>query len=354
MRKNYFDNLRWICILFLFPYHTFMIYNTFGESFYVKGADVQITTDFMIATWPWFMPLLFLIAGASSAYSLKKRTVAEYIKERVFKLLIPFLFGVLLLTPIQTYFAEIFHNDYTGNYFEQYILYFTKSTDLSGYHGGFAVAHLWFVLYLFIISIVALPIMSGYAKSPKKLPVDKIPLPALLLLSFIPAFSQTILNFSGKSVGEYLTYFLFGYFFISSDTLQEKIQKNRLSLLGASILCMLTYFFIGAEIENFSKILYECLESFYAWISILAILGMGKQYLDFSNRTTEYLSKASFPAYIFHQQWIVVIAYFTLSRIQSISFQMIIIIIFSSIFTFFNYEIFKRLSVTRFMFGMKK
>ena len=331
-----------------------MIYNTFGENFYVKGTQVQVTTDFLIATWPWFMTLLFVIAGASSAYALKKRTVAEYMKERVYKLLIPFLFSVLLLTPVQTYFAERFHNAFTGNYFEQYILYFTKPTDLSGYQGGFAVAHLWFVLYLFIISIVALPFMLIYKKSIKKFPVEKIPLPLLLLLSFIPVFSKLILNFSGKSVGEYLTYFLFGYFFISSETIQEKLQKYRWSLLGISVLCMFAYLFMGTTIESFNKFLYVFLESLYAWISILAILGMGKQYLNFSNRTTEYLSKASFPVYIFHQQWVVAIAYFTLSRIQNIPLQMIIIIFTSIIFTFFNYEIFKRFSATRFMFGMKK
>jgi len=35
----------------------------------------------------------------------------------------------------------VFHNGYTGNCFEQYILFFTKLTDLSGYNGGFTPAH---------------------------------------------------------------------------------------------------------------------------------------------------------------------------------------------------------------------
>jgi hypothetical protein len=163
-----------------------MVYNTFGESFYIKGTDIQVTTLFIIATWPWFMPFLFLIAGVSSAYALNNRTIKEYVKERFFRLLIPFIFGLLLLVPIQTYFAEIFHNNYTGDYFKQYTLFFTKQTDLSGYHGGFTPAHLWFILYLFIILIITLPIIHISRKSTKKIELQKTPEYVLLLFFIIP------------------------------------------------------------------------------------------------------------------------------------------------------------------------
>ena len=93
----------------------------------------------------------------SSAYAPDKRTNCEYVKERIFKLLIPFVVGTLVVVPAQTYFAERFHNGYTGGYLHQYVLFFTGPTDLTGYRGGFTPAHLWFLLYLFIISVAALP-----------------------------------------------------------------------------------------------------------------------------------------------------------------------------------------------------
>lgn len=354
IRKNYIDNLRWLCILLLFPYHTFMVFNAFGESFYIKGADVAVTTHFLMAVWPWIMPLMFLLAGVSSAYALKKRTAAEYLKERTFKLLIPLVFGVLLLVPVQTYFAEVFHNSYAGNYFEQYVLFFTKPTDLSGYTGGFTPAHLWFILYLFGISVAALPVMYVYQKSTKKIPVHKIPLPVLLLFFIVPVFSQIILDISGKSVGEYLTWFLYGYFFISSDALQEKVLKYRFLLLGLAVPCMLVYTFAGTAIQSYSVALYELLYAFYAWVAILTILGLGKRYLEFKNRATAYLSKASFGIYIIHQQWIVITAYFTLMWIGNVPLQMASIMLASVVFTLLTYGAFRRFSVTRFMFGLKK
>ena len=353
MRVNFIDNLRWIFVCLLFPYHTFMVYNNFGESFYVKGVGVQSTTYFIMALWPWFMPLLFLIAGISSSYALKKRTPEEYINERVSKLLIPLIFGVLLLVPIQTYFAEVFHNAYSGGYFNQYILFFTKVTDLTGYNGGFSPAHLWFILYLFIISIISLPIMIRYQKSEKATSINNISLPILLLFFAIPLFSQIILDIGGKSVGEYLAYFLFGYFLISSIEIQEKLEKNRLRLLFLTMICIFIYAFAGETIEMSSAVAFEIFYHFYAWVSVLTIIGFGKRYLEFKNKISSYLSEASFSIYFLHQQWIVIVGYFILKWIQNVPLQMILIILGSALFTFLNYEIFRRFSITRFMFGIK-
>jgi len=44
------------------------------------------------------------------------------------------------------------------------------------------------------------------------------------------------------------------------------------------------------------------------WVGILAIVGLGKHYLEFHNKGTSYLSKASFPIYILHQSWLVLVA----------------------------------------------
>ena len=66
MRKYYIDNLRWATILLLFPYHTAMIYNDWGENFYVRSAPVDSISSFVIATYTWFMPLLFVVSGVGS------------------------------------------------------------------------------------------------------------------------------------------------------------------------------------------------------------------------------------------------------------------------------------------------
>ena len=205
MRKHYIDNLRWMCVLLLFPYHVFMIYNTWGENFYVKGPDVHPVMTFNVVTWPWFMPILFVIAGISTAYAMRKRSVGEYVKERVLKLLVPLAAGILLLIPAQTYFAERFHNGYTGGYFAQYVLFFTKPTDLTGYAGGFTPGHLWFILYLFVIAMAAVPVilLNKKYKLLDRFDSGKLPLPMTLLFVILPLAGSLVLDIGGKSLGEY-------------------------------------------------------------------------------------------------------------------------------------------------------
>lgn len=155
-RNHYIDNIRWMALFLLFPFHSFIIYNNFGEGNYIKGAENEILTKFTSILWPWFMPLLFVIAGISSMYALRNRTIKGYLIERLKKLFVPLFFGIIFICPFLTFFAEKYHNGYTGTYLQQYILFFTKETDLTGYNGGFTPAHLWFLLYLLVISIIAI------------------------------------------------------------------------------------------------------------------------------------------------------------------------------------------------------
>lgn len=100
------------------------------------------------------MPVMFLLAGVSACFSLKKRTGAAFLKERFRRLGIPFLFGVIFVNPILSYVADKTHNGYNGNYFEHYAVYFTRFTDLTGYDGGFTTGHLWFIAVLILISCI--------------------------------------------------------------------------------------------------------------------------------------------------------------------------------------------------------
>lgn len=139
-RKYFIDNLRWMAILLLFPFHASQIWSG-GEysGFYIWSHTNTALYVFSTAVYPWYMALLFVIAGISCKYSLQIRTNRQFIGERVKKLLVPFLFGLLVLIPMMTYVAEVFFNGYKGTYFQQYGLFFTKETDLTGYRASFPV-----------------------------------------------------------------------------------------------------------------------------------------------------------------------------------------------------------------------
>jgi Acyltransferase family. len=330
-----------------------MIYNNFGENFYVKSDGIPILTGFIQITYPWFMPLLFVIAGMSSCYALTKRSPKEYIDERKSKLLVPLISGILLLVPIQTFYAEKFHNGYTGGYFHQYVLFFTKISDLTGYTGGLTPAHLWFILYLYVISLITLPIIVKYRKSNRKIEVDKLSLFKILPMFLIFLIMELILDISGKSLGEYFALFMLGYLILSEDIIQERLEKNRRILFIA----LITLTVLNLVFQNVLKCsygtIYDIFQGFLTWIGILAILGIGKHYLNFTNGITKYFTKASFPIYVFHQSFVVLVGYYALKNISSISVQVVVIIGISFLLTILTYEIFKRIPITRFLFGIK-
>jgi peptidoglycan/LPS O-acetylase OafA/YrhL len=47
----------------------------------------------------WGMPLLFVISGMGIWYSLRSRTMKAFSWERVHRLLVPLVFGVLVIVP---------------------------------------------------------------------------------------------------------------------------------------------------------------------------------------------------------------------------------------------------------------
>lgn len=99
MRKHYIDNVRTLAILLLFPFHTSRIFNSF-ETFYVVGRPSIICDNFIRITSEWFMPLLFVISGISASLAMEKCSSKQFIKYRICRLLIPFIFGVILTVPI--------------------------------------------------------------------------------------------------------------------------------------------------------------------------------------------------------------------------------------------------------------
>ena len=58
--------VRNLTILLLFPVHTFMIWNDLGFRFYIWQGESKILSTLIMLINPWFMPILFVLAGMSA------------------------------------------------------------------------------------------------------------------------------------------------------------------------------------------------------------------------------------------------------------------------------------------------
>lgn len=348
-RKHYIDNLRNLTILLLFPVHTFMIWNNFGSRFYIWQGENKMLSTLIVLVNPWFMPILFVLAGMSARYALEKRTNKEFVIQRVSKLLIPFVSGMIFLVPFQTLYARRFFDNYEGSLSDNWKYFFTHLTDFSGYDGAFTPGHLWFVLFLFLISMVTLFLFRLVPYEKLAVSVEKMLVFEVLLL-FIPIWLMYYMgNFGGFSIGKDLALYLIGYYVLSNDLIIEKLERN---IKWLAALCV-----IGTivSVAIYYRFCYygDLWVNFIGWISILVLLVVGKRFLNKGTAFTEYFNKASYPIYILHQSILVALAYYVVRVSDVLLIQIFGIYMGSFLLTVLAYHLIKLIPVVRKMIGIK-
>ncbi len=153
-RRYDLDWLRVICIIILLYYHVGMIYVPWG--WHIKSAEKsEVMRWIMIWLHYWRMPLLFFISGAGTYFALRKRTYGNYTRERVKRLFLPLVFGMFVIVPPQIYYERISN----GIHFANYADFYPSVFDFVPYpEGSFSWHHLWFVAYLFLFSLISIPL----------------------------------------------------------------------------------------------------------------------------------------------------------------------------------------------------
>jgi len=364
-RRYDIDWLRVLAVLLLLPFHSARIFDTLGP-FYVKNAVLSDALSyFVFYMLPWHMPLLFLLAGASTWFALSFRGGGQYAKERFKRLLIPLIFGVLVIVPPQSYIGLISHSAYDGSFLDWYTNFFSlNARDMDGYFlGGFTLGHLWFILYLFLFSLVMLPVFLIFKRLTwgrvRDALVRFFSFPGMIFLFAIPLYLAVRLM-SYPNPLYFLIIFVFGYILFSDARLGEAIDKHKLValILGPVLYLAVPYFDLNGWPLNlpewFRTILIAYVDGFAAWFFLVAILGYGKLFLNFTNRYLKYLGEASYPIYILHQTIIIMIGYLVVRWKVGVPVKYGAILIVASLVTFGLYDlVVKRTNLTRILFGMR-
>ena len=142
------DWLRVIAVLVLVFFHSSEIFSK--GWFHIKNDETSLFFNSLSSfIYIWHMPLFFLVAGASTWFALEFRTGKIYVKERIYRLLVPLIFGILLLIPPQSYYENKQKINFSGTFLEFYPHFFEGIYPEGNLHWG----HLWFLFYLFVFSI---------------------------------------------------------------------------------------------------------------------------------------------------------------------------------------------------------
>ncbi len=351
-RKYEIDNLRWICILLLIPFHGAMAWNTW-EGNYIWFEENKVLSSLIIFITPWYMPLMFVLAGISARFALMGKSYGQFAKERVNKLLIPLLSGTLTVVAFMAYMADCFHNQYRGGFIAHYKLFFTNLTDMTGYDGAFSPGHLWFMLFLLLISLISLIIIMLQRKFFPNFSLAGMKTYILPVLCILPFVMTPILDFGGKSIGQYLALYLLGYYVLAEDNIMGKLAKYKYVNLSIVLLCdvLEVYLFVWQEQRTGWGL--TILHQMTMWFGILSLLGIGKCFLHQNNKLTGYLSQRSFTIYIFHFGWLIVFQYLLGLTLLPISLQYILAIALTLVFTLLTCELIRRIPGVRWLFGIR-
>ena len=156
-RRYDLDWLRVFAIDVLLFYHSARPFVTWR--WHINNEVVsEFVTGILLFVNIWHMPLFFLLSGSAAWFSMSSRPERPFAKERVKRLFIPLVFGMAVIIPPQVYIERIFRDQFEGSYFSFYLEAFNGPYP----EGNLSWHHLWFLAYLFVFSLLALPIFKRY------------------------------------------------------------------------------------------------------------------------------------------------------------------------------------------------
>ncbi|WP_269790963.1 acyltransferase family protein [Stenotrophomonas sp. Iso1] len=380
-RRHDLDWLRVIAFGLLVIYHVGMYYVSWG--WHVKSPHAgEGPEPFMLLTSPWRMSLLFLISGVATAYLLRKLP-SGFLRQRSRQLLLPLLFGMLIIVPPQAYLQVV--EQLPGGYGESYGAFYAKY--LSAYRGfcgddGDCLLlptwnHLWFLPYLWSYTLLAWALWRWLPTTALErlrhwvslglrgwrallVPVALLALARLLL---VERFEQThALIDDWYSHAEYATVFFIGFLVAFDARFWESLQRLRWVALGLAAtsyaLMIHAWYFAGyTDAQPLPDTLRTCLRIAWAldqWCAIAALLGFAYRWRHADSAILRYLTVAVFPLYILHQTVIVVLAHSLKPASIAPPAEALLLIVSTFALCLGAYELIRRSPLLSPWFGLKR
>lgn len=369
-RRYELDWLRVLAILGVFFYHCGRFFNL--EDWHVKNAEISRTAEMLIDFFdPWGMPLMLVIAGASTFFALQPGQAGRFMAGRTRRLLVPLAFGILVLSPPQVYLERLTHGEFAGSLLAFLPHYFDG---LYMFGGNFAWMglHLWFIEMLFLYTLILLPvfllIISKHARPAWQTFAWISSFPGVLYLWILPAAAcmmalDTEAFISADALDGlrimlvYPIYLLYGYLLYADQQIQAAVLRQRWTsalLAGASFAAWKA---LEAAVEaRFDGTLYVLAMislSLLTWSMLLAFLGFGMRWLNRDHPLRSYANEGVLPFYVLHHPVILFLGYFVIQLPGSILAKYALIAVLGFVATWGLYEFgVRRVVWTRRMLGM--
>ena len=373
-RRYELDWLRVSATLLVFLYHSTRFFNL-GD-WAVKNDNTFIWVEIWnIFAMSWLMPLFFIISGASLFYALgKSGGFKNFYVSKFLRLMVPVVVASVTASAVQVYLERLTHGQFTGSFFSFIPEYFSglyKGIGVPGGNYAFHGNHLWYLLFLFIDSLICYRLFIWFKGSGKRIlngmtkflampgwMVIWFSIPFLMMKALLPEY---VLNVGAGSWGflYYLWFLIAGFMIASGDRLQRNITNQRWISLLLGVVLSTAYLF---QLFSPSRVMLPALISYWtqsllyfvsAWCWLCAILGFAMRFLAFDRPFLRSANEGVLPFYILHQPVLVCVGFFVMSWEIHDFWKWVIVLIISFLVILSLYILLvRRFDLFRFLFGM--
>ncbi|GHN00544.1 acyltransferase [Cytophagales bacterium WSM2-2] len=345
-RRYDIDWIRVIAIGLLVIYHTSIGFQPWGRMIGFITTDkpwMSLWTPMAMLN-VWRIPLLFFVSGMGVYFAIQNRNWKQLLVERASRILVPFVFGIFCIVPLHVYILQY--------YYEMQPTYVANP------------GHLWFLGNIFVYVLIFTPLFFYLKKNEDGKLVSwlrKLMSTLLGLLPVVGAFVIEVLILDPRPYEMYvmtkhgfflgLLAFFFGFCFVlCGEGFSKMIVKWRWLFLagGIALFAIRNYeSSVGAPVLNWQlPIETNC------WI--LSVLAFGYQYLNRPGKALAYLSQAAYPVYILHMIFLYLGSLLIFRLTIPVQLQFVLVVLFTLVGCFGTYEVIRRVSLLRFLFGLKR
>ena len=323
------------------------------------------------------MHVIFLVSGAGTYFAMRSRK-GKFITDRLKRLIVPFLFGIVVLIPPQRFYEWKMFQNFEGGFLDFLSLY--PLEQLQANMGaslllwfGHLGTHLWYLPYLFVMTIICIPLFKRIQQGKIRFEWLKkiIATPTGVFILFIPMLaSRLILKpiFEGYTDWAdffiYLWSFVYGFIFMADKEFIGLIASRRHLLLILGLISSLIFMYLGASSDemvlaytspgfDLLHILTSTLAVLIALCWTLFFLGLFARKMAFKHALLIPANISILPVYILHQTLIIVFGYYIVAVDLNLFIKFGLIVITAIPTSILLYQLIRTNKITRFLFGLK-
>jgi hypothetical protein len=345
-RRHDIDALRALAFGLLILYHVGMVYVS-DWGFHIKSTHQWDWLQWpMVSVNRWRMPLIFMLSGIALALAgpglRPDHGLSGFALRRTYRLLLPLIFGMLLIVPVQAY-CEAVVNGAVEPGFAAFMFRYLQLRPWP--EGGFAGAshgvtwnHLWYIAYLWVYTVLLLAALSvrrtgfgTWLASSRLMPASwhglaLVVVPALYFTACLywlqPRFPEThALTDDWFAHAKYFAAFLLGFALARDERFWTRIDRMRWWTLGLAGLSLAVYLVLRLAAFGLLDVNWDALPDWnrhaisraahglYLWAALLTILAFARRWLNRPFRWLPRANEAVYPWYILHQSLIVPLVY---------------------------------------------